>query len=52
MKAVPHPRCSPDLPPSDFCRFDEVKRCPAGLSFEDADQFLAAAEGVLEDIEK
>jgi hypothetical protein len=29
-----------------------VKRCLTGLSFEDADQLLAAIEGVLEGIEK
>jgi hypothetical protein len=29
-----------------------VKRCLTGLSFEDADQLLAAVEGVLEGIEK
>jgi hypothetical protein len=29
-----------------------VKKCLTGLSFEDADQLLAAVEGVLESIEK
>jgi hypothetical protein len=29
-----------------------VKRCLTGLSFEDADQLLAAVEGVIEGIEK
>jgi hypothetical protein len=43
---------SPDLAPSDFYLFGYVKRCLAGLSFEDADQLLAAVEGVLEGIEK
>jgi hypothetical protein len=52
MKSVPHPPYSPDLAPSDFYLFGDVKRCLAGLSFEDADQLLAAVEGVLDGIEK
>jgi hypothetical protein len=52
MKSAPHPPYSPDLVPSDFDLFGYVKRCLAGLSFEDADQLRAAVEGVLEDIEK
>jgi hypothetical protein len=36
----------------DFYLFGYVKRCLTGLSFEDADQPLAAVEGVLEGIEK
>jgi hypothetical protein len=59
MKSVPHPPyfilhtpCSPDLAPSDFYLFGDVKRCFAGLSFEDADQLLAAVEGIREGIEK
>jgi histone-lysine N-methyltransferase SETMAR len=52
MKSVPHPPYSPDLAPSNFYRFEAVNRCRAGLSFEDADQFLAAVEGVREGIEK
>jgi hypothetical protein len=52
MKSAPHPPYSPDLTPSDFYLFGHVKRCLAGLSFEDADQLLAAVEGVLADIEK
>jgi hypothetical protein len=47
-----HPPYSPDIAPSDFHLFGYVKRCLAGLSFEDADQLLAAVEGVLEGIEK
>jgi hypothetical protein len=38
--------------PSDFYLFGYVKRCLAGISFEDANQLLAAVEGVLEVIEK
>jgi histone-lysine N-methyltransferase SETMAR len=52
MKSAPHPPYSPDLASSDFYLFEYVKRCLAGLSFEDADQLLAAVEGSLEGIEK
>jgi hypothetical protein len=52
MKPVPHPPYSPDLAALDFYLFGYVKRCLAGLSFEDADQLLEAVEGVLECIEK
>jgi hypothetical protein len=52
MKAASHPPYSPDLAPSNFDLFGYVKRCLAGLSFEDGDQLLAAVEGVLEGIEK
>jgi hypothetical protein len=52
MKSALHPPYSPDLAPSDFHLFGYVKRCLARLLFEDADQLLAAVEGVLEGIEK
>jgi hypothetical protein len=52
MKSAPHPPYSPDLAPSDFDLFDYVKRCLAGLSFADANQLLAAVEGVRQVIEK
>jgi histone-lysine N-methyltransferase SETMAR len=52
VKSAPHPPYSPDLAPSDFYLFGYIKRCLAGLSFEDADRLLAAVEGVLEGIEK
>jgi histone-lysine N-methyltransferase SETMAR len=52
MKSAPHPPYSPDLAPSNFCRFGYAKKCLAGLSFEDADQLLAAVEDVLEGIQK
>jgi histone-lysine N-methyltransferase SETMAR len=52
MKSAPHPPYSHDLEPSDFYLFGYIKRCLVGLSFEDANQFLAAVEGVLEGIEK
>jgi histone-lysine N-methyltransferase SETMAR len=44
MKSAPHRPYSPDLAPSDFYLFGYVKRCLAGISFEDADQLLAAVE--------
>jgi hypothetical protein len=52
MTSAPHPPHSPDLAPLDFHLFGDVKRCLTSLSFEDADQLLAALEGVLEGIEK
>jgi hypothetical protein len=52
MKSAPHPPYSPDLAPSDFYIFGYLKKCSAGLSFEDADQLRVAVEGVLEGIEK
>jgi hypothetical protein len=52
MKSAPHSPCSPDIAPSDFYLFGYVKRCLAGLSFEDAGKLLAAVEGVLEGLEK
>jgi hypothetical protein len=44
MKSAPHPPYSLGLAPSDFCLFEYVKRCLAGLSIKDADQLLAAVE--------
>jgi histone-lysine N-methyltransferase SETMAR len=52
MKSAPHPPCSPELAPSDFYLFEDLKRCLAGLSFDDADRLLAAVESILEGIEK
>jgi histone-lysine N-methyltransferase SETMAR len=52
IKSAPHPSYSPDLAPSDFYLFGDVRRCFAGLSFEDADQLLAAVEGARDGIEK
>jgi hypothetical protein len=52
MKSAPYPPYSQNLAPSDCYLFSYVKRCLAGCSFEDADQLLAAVEGVLEGIEK
>jgi hypothetical protein len=52
MKSAPHPPYSPDLAQSDFYLFGYVKECLTGLSFEDADQLLAAVEGTRKGIEK
>jgi histone-lysine N-methyltransferase SETMAR len=52
FKSAPYPPNSPDLAPSDFYLFRYVKKCLAGLSFEDADEFLAAVGGVIKGIEK
>jgi hypothetical protein len=47
IKSALHPPHTPDLAQSDFYFFGYVKKCFAGLSFENADQLLAAVEGVL-----
>jgi hypothetical protein len=52
MKSAPHPPYSPDLAPWDFYLFGHIRRCLAGLAFQDAGQLLVAAGGVLEGIEK
>jgi hypothetical protein len=52
MKSAPHPPYSLGLAPLDFFLFGYVKRCLAGLSFEDTDKLLASVEDVLEGIEK
>jgi hypothetical protein len=52
MKRASHSPYSHDLAPLDFYFFEDVKRYLAGVSFEDADQLLAAVEGVLQGIEK
>jgi hypothetical protein len=52
MTSAPHTPYSADLTPSEFYLFGYVKRCLASLSFEDADQLLAAVECVLDGIEK
>jgi hypothetical protein len=52
MKSATYPPYSPNLAPSDFYLFGYVKRCLAGLLFEDADQLLAVVKGVREGIEK
>jgi hypothetical protein len=52
MKSAPYLPYSPDLAPSGFHLFGYLKRCLAGLLFEDANQLLAALDGVLKGIEK
>jgi ABC-type transporter Mla subunit MlaD len=48
MKPVPHSLYSPDIAPSDFHLFGDVKRSLAGLSFESAEQLPEAVQAVLE----
>jgi histone-lysine N-methyltransferase SETMAR len=48
MKSAPHPPYSPDLAPSDFYLFGYVKRCLAGLSFEDANQLFVAGRPLIQ----
>jgi hypothetical protein len=50
--SILHTSYFPDLAPLDFYLFGYVKRCLAGVSFEDADQIVAAVGPVLEGIEK
>jgi hypothetical protein len=52
MKSALNPPYSPDLAPLDFYLFGYVKGYLAVLSFEGADQLIAAVEDVLEGIEK
>jgi hypothetical protein len=52
MKWAPHPPNSPGSAPSDFYLFGYVNGCLTDLPFEDADQLLAAVEGIFEGIEK
>jgi hypothetical protein len=52
MKSAPHPPYCPNLASSHIYLFWYVKRYLAGLSLEDANQLLAAVEGVLEGTEK
>jgi hypothetical protein len=52
MKSAPHPPYSPVLVLLDFSLFGYVKSCLPGLSFEEADQLLAAVAGVRKGIEK
>jgi hypothetical protein len=52
MKSPPYPRDSHDLALSDFYLLGNVKRCLAGISFGNADELLAAVEGLLEGLQK
>jgi histone-lysine N-methyltransferase SETMAR len=47
-----HPPCSPDLAPSDFCRFPKLKLFLAGQRFSSNHEAIAAVEGYFADLTK
>ena len=47
-----HPPCSPDLVPSDFCPFPELKLFLAGQRFSSNQEAIAAVEGYIADLTK
>jgi hypothetical protein len=49
---VPHLPYSPDLAPSDFFLFGDVKRQPSQCSFDNADDLLTAVQESLGGFEK
>jgi histone-lysine N-methyltransferase SETMAR len=52
MKRAPHPPYSPDLAPSDFYLFGDVKRRLSGCVFNGRDELLSALEGILWGLKK
>jgi len=52
MSQLPHPPYSPDLAPSDFYLFGEIKRRLAGKNIMNPDQLLDAIQAVTKDISK
>jgi hypothetical protein len=52
MTRVPHPPDSPDLAPSDFFLFGDVKRPLSGCSFDHADDLLTAVQKTLDSFDK
>jgi hypothetical protein len=52
MRRALHPLYSPDLGPSDFFLFGDVKRRLSGCSFDDADDRPSVVEEILDDCEK
>jgi hypothetical protein len=52
MKRVPHPPCSPNLAPYDFCLFGYIKRLLAGREFADRSELLQAVMDMMNDSEK
>ena len=48
FELVPHPPYSPDLAPSDFHLFPQMKKALAGRHFASDDDVIAAVEGFLE----
>jgi histone-lysine N-methyltransferase SETMAR len=47
-----HPPYSPDLAPSDFCLFPELKLSLAGQRFSPNQEAIAAVEGYFADLTK
>ena len=45
-----HPPYSPDLAPSDFCLFPNLKKFVAGKRFSSNEEIIAAVEGSFTDV--
>ena len=52
FKIVPHPPYLPDLAPSDFHLFPNMKKALAGQCFANNDEVMDAVEGFLGNQEK
>jgi hypothetical protein len=52
MTQAPHPPDSPDLAPSDFFLFRDVKRQLSRCSFDHADDLIAAVHEILDGVDK
>jgi hypothetical protein len=52
MQRAPHPAYSPDLAPSDFYLFGDVKQLLSGCQFADQDSLLQAVSDILVSIKK
>jgi hypothetical protein len=52
MTRATGPPYSPDLPPSDFFFFGDVKRQLSGRSVDGADSLLSGAQQILDNFEK
>jgi histone-lysine N-methyltransferase SETMAR len=52
MRKAPHPPYSPDLAPSDFHLFNQIKQLLAGHEFPDRAALLGAVQYILWSIEK
>jgi histone-lysine N-methyltransferase SETMAR len=52
MTQAPHPPYSPDLAPSSFFLFGDVKRQLSGCSVDHADDLLTAVQEILDAFDK
>jgi histone-lysine N-methyltransferase SETMAR len=52
MQRAPHPAYSPDMAPSDFYVFGDVKQLLSGCQFADQDSLLQAVSDILVGIKK